>query len=168
MVPGRMMVLPLTITHLLERTAQYFGRSEVVSVRPDKSRVRTPYAEIAERCRRLASALKKHGVKEGDRVATLCWNHREHLEAYLAVPSMGAVVHTLNLRLHPTELGYIAGHAEDKVVIVDRTLLPLFDKFKDAIKSLELIVIVDDCGPGEGKDDAKAISYDKLLAEGDP
>jgi fatty-acyl-CoA synthase len=142
MLPGRMMNYPLTITHLIERMEKQFPRAEVVSRRADKSLVRTSYAEIALRSRKLAAALTRLGVKDGDRVATLCWNHREHLEAYLGIPAMGAVVHTLNLRLHPSELGYIANHAEDKVVIVDKELLPLFEKFKADIKSLKHVIVV--------------------------
>jgi fatty-acyl-CoA synthase len=114
-----MMNFPLTITHLLDRAARFFGRQEIVSRRADKSLHRTTYAELHGRAGRLAHALEKLGVKRGDRVATLAWNHARHLELYLGVPAMGAVLHTLNLRLHPTEIAYIARHAHDKVVVVD-------------------------------------------------
>lgn len=144
MTLGRMMDYPLTISHLIERAEHYFGATEVVSTLPDRSRVRRTFAETARRCRRLASALQRLGVREGDRVATLCWNHQQHLEAYLAIPAMGAVVHTLNLRLHPSEIGYIANHAEDVVVIVDQTLLPLFEKFRAQIGSLRHVIVVAD------------------------
>ena len=140
------MDFPLTITHLLDRVAQYHGGGTVVSVRPDKSRLRTTYRELRERCARLASGLAKLGVKHGDRVATLCWNHREHLECYLGVPAMGAIVHTLNLRLHPNEIGYIANHAKDVVVVVDQCLLPLFEKFKGSIEGLRHVIVVRDKG----------------------
>jgi fatty-acyl-CoA synthase len=165
MIPGRMMDYPLTITHVLERAARYFPNVEVVSVLPDKSRHRSTYREVSERCGRLASALAKLGVKEGDRVATLCWNHRQHLECYLAVPAMGAVVHTLNLRLHPTEIGYIANHAEDTVVVVDQSLLPLFEKLRDGVKSLRHVIVVPDKGEkvSEGMHD-----YEELLAASRP
>lgn len=146
-----MMNYPLTITHMIERARTQFPRAEIVTRRADKSLVRNSYAEIAVRASRLAAALKRLGIRPGDRVATLCWNHREHLEAYLGIPAMGAVVHTLNLRLHPSELAYIANHAEDKVVIVDPELLPLFDKFKGEIKSLQHVIVV-----GE--------QYEKLIA----
>src|SRR5258708_38291505 len=144
MLPGRMMNYPLTITHLLSRARTQFPHAEVVSRRADKSVVRTSYAGVADRACKLAAALKRLGVREGDRVATLCWNHHEHLEAYLGIPAMGAIVHTLNLRLHPSELGYIANHAEDKVVIVDRELLPLFENFRGDIKSLQHVIVVPD------------------------
>jgi fatty-acyl-CoA synthase len=160
-----MMDFPLTITQLLDRASRYYGRSEVVSVRPDRTRLRTSYADIAKRSARLAWALTKLGVKRGDRVATLCWNHREHLECYLAVPAMGAVVHTLNLRLHPDEIGYIAGHAEDSVVVVDQSLLPLFEKFRAKVKSLRHVVVVKDKGEPvpEGMHE-----YEALLETGAP
>src|SRR6185503_319654 len=144
MLAGRMMNYPLTLTHLLRRASTYFPGSEVVSRRSDRSLHRGTYRSVHERASRLAGALKRLGVKPGDRVATLCWNHQEHLEAYLGVPAMGAVVHTLNLRLHPTEIGYIASHAEDKVVIVDRSLLPLFEKFAPSVRSIERVIVVPD------------------------
>jgi fatty-acyl-CoA synthase len=141
---GRMMDWPLTVAHLLDRAELFYGKSEVVSVRPDKSKTRGTYADLAKRSKRLANALRALGVGEGDRVATLSWNHQQHLECYFAVPSMGAVLHTLNLRLHPDEIGYIANHGEDSVVIVDQCLLPLFDKFKLKIKSLKHVIVVKD------------------------
>ena len=113
MLTGRMMDFPLTLTHFLERARTYFGRSEVVSRQPDKSLHRYTYADFYRRTCKLAHALARRGVKPGDREASLSWNHHRHLELYFAVPSMGAVIHTLNLRLHPNDLGYIARHAED-------------------------------------------------------
>src|SRR5437868_8856812 len=118
MLAGRMMPFPLTLTHVLERARLFFPTHEVVSRKPDKSLVRHTYAQIHARAVKLARALDRLGVERGARVATLCWNHHAHLEAYLGVPSSGRVVHTLNLRLHPTEIAYIAQHAEDEVVIV--------------------------------------------------
>jgi fatty-acyl-CoA synthase len=162
---GRMMDFPLNIAHLVERAEQYFGPTEIVSTLPDRSRRRVTYAETAQRCRKLASALAKLGVREGDRVATLCWNHQQHLEAYLAIPSMGAVVHTLNLRLHPTEIGYIAGHAEDVVVIVDHSLFPLFEKFRADVKSLRHVIVVPDKGEPVP---AGTLDYEALLADAPP
>lgn len=158
---GRMMDFPLTITHLIDRAEQYFGGTEVVSVLADRSRRRVTYRETSKRCRQLAAALVELGVKPGDRVATLCWNHQQHLEAYLAIPAMGAVVHTLNLRLHPTEIGYIAGHAEDSIVIVDQSLLPLFEKFRSAIPTLRHVIVVADKGEPvpEG-----TLEYEALIA----
>ncbi|WP_426754868.1 long-chain fatty acid--CoA ligase [Myxococcus sp. Y35] len=164
MLPGRMMDFPLTLSHLLERARTFFPRSEIVSRNPDKSLHRYTYADFYERTCRLANALTRLGVKAGDRVATLSWNHYRHLEVYYGVPCMGAVVHTLNLRLHPNDLGYIARHAEDTVVVVDRSLLPLFEKFKDAVPSIRHVIVVPDAGPApEGM-----LDYEALLAAESP
>ena len=113
MLSGRMMNYPLTVTHFLQRARTYFPGSEIVSRGTDKALHRSTYEAFYKRACRLAGALAKLGVGPGDRVATLCWNHQAHLEAYFGVPAMGAVIHTLNLRLHPSEIGYIASHAED-------------------------------------------------------
>ena len=161
MLAGRMMDFPLTIAHFVERAETLFQSNEVVSRRPDGSIVRHTYGQVAERARRLGAALARLGVRRGDRVGTLCWNHHQHLECYLGVPTSGAVIHTLNLRLHPSEIGYIANHAGDKVVIVDRSLLPLFAKLKDDIKTLEHVIVIGDDGPvAEG-----SLDYEALLAK---
>jgi fatty-acyl-CoA synthase len=160
---GRMMNYPLTVTHLLTRAKTYFPGTEIVSQRSDKSLHRATYKDLYKRSSKLCGALAKLGVKNGDRVATLCWNHREHLEAYFGVPAMGAVVHTLNLRLHPSEIGYIAAHAEDKVVIVDRSLLPLFEKFAAQVRSIERVIVVPDAASSVPVSGAY-LDYEELLA----
>jgi fatty-acyl-CoA synthase len=158
MLDGLMMDYPLTLTHLLERARRYFPRREVVSRLPDGTIHRTSYGEIHARASQLANALARLGVRPGDRVASLSWNHYRHLEAYAAVPAMGAVLHTLNLRLHPSELLYIANHAGDKVVIVDRSLLPLLGEFRDRVASLERVIVVPDDGPApDGETDYEAL-----------
>ena len=166
MLPGRMMDFPLTVTHFLERARTLFGRSEIVTRLPDERLHRTTYAATLKRVARLANALAKLGVKPGDRVATLCWNHARHLELYLAVPATGAVLHTLNLRLHPTELGYIASHAEDVVVFVDRSLVPLLDQFKASVRSIRHVVVLGD-EPGAPASPAEGLDYETLLAAED-
>ncbi|MDQ3365581.1 MAG: long-chain fatty acid--CoA ligase [Myxococcota bacterium] len=165
MLSGRMMDYPLTITHLLDRAARYHGGTEIASVRPDRSVTRTTYRDLAERSARLANALTRLGVAPGDRVGTLAWNHHQHLECYFGVPAMGAVVHTLNLRLHPTEIGYIANHAEDAVIVVDQSLWPLFEKLRPAVKSLRHVLVIRDKGEPlpDGTHD-----YDALLADASP
>ncbi|MFO0587087.1 MAG: long-chain fatty acid--CoA ligase [Polyangiaceae bacterium] len=163
MLASRMMNYPLTVTHLLQRAKTYYPGVEIVSRRTDKTLHRGTYEAFYKRSARLANALARLGVKTGDRVATLCWNHREHLEAYFGVPAMGAVVHTLNLRLHPSEIGYIAKHAEDKVVIVDRSLLPLFEKFADTVPSIKHVIVVPDPASANPVSD-KYLDYEELLA----
>ncbi len=160
MLTGRMMDFPLTLTHFLERARTYFGRSEVVSRGPDKSLHRYTYADFYRRTCQLAGALKRLGLQPGDRVASLCWNHHAHLELYFGVPAMGGVIHTLNLRLHPNDLGYIARHAEDRILVVDRSLLPLYEKFASMVPSIQHVIVVPDDGPTpEGR-----LDYEKLLA----
>jgi fatty-acyl-CoA synthase len=118
---------PLSVSRLLDHAAHVYPDTEVVTATPDGTRRRT-LAEVAERAGRLAGALRACGVDGDHRVATFMWNNAEHLEVYLAVPSMGAVLHTLNIRLFPDQVTYVANHAEDKVVVVDASLLAPFTK----------------------------------------
>ena len=112
---GLMMDFPLTLDVILRRAATIHARREVATRLSDKGWHRYCYAEMAQRAKRLAAALRKLGVVPGDRVATICRNHHQHLEAYFGVPSSGAVLHTLNFRLHADDLAYIVDEAEDKV-----------------------------------------------------
>src|SRR2546427_7975839 len=145
-----MMDFQLTLPHILKRAETYFGDGEIVTRLPDKSFHRTNYRETMRRAKQLAGALQRLGLARGDRVATLCWNHFQHHEAYFGIPCGGFVLHTLNLRLHPNDLAYIATHAADRAVIVDRSLLPLLDQFKDRTQ-IEHVFVVED-------------SYEELLA----
>src|SRR5471030_1177643 len=138
---GLMMETELTLALLFERVERYFAKTEIVSRNPDKSISRTTYGEVLRRSRKLANALVKLGVKPGDRVATLAWNSSRHLEAYYAIPMTGAVLHTMNPRLSAVDLAYIMNHAEDKVVLVDEVLLPVWEKFKDQVKPKHMVVI---------------------------
>ena len=147
---GLMMDYQLSIPPMLERAATFFGDREVVTRLPDKSFHRYTYGEMAVRAKQLAVALEKLGLERGDRVATLCWNHYQHLEAYFGIPCGGFVLHTLNLRLHPSDLAYIADHGNDKAVIVDRSLVPLLEQFQGETK-IEHVFVVED-------------SYEELLA----
>jgi fatty-acyl-CoA synthase len=131
---GTMMQFPLTLASLLERAGKLFPTVEVVSSRPDNSIHRYTYREMYQRARALAAALQAAGLRRGDRVATLMWNHHAHLETYLGVPSVGGVLHTLNLRLHPDELVQIVNHAEDRWLIVDDVLLPLYEKIRHSVR----------------------------------
>ncbi|HEV2592709.1 MAG TPA: long-chain fatty acid--CoA ligase [Gaiellaceae bacterium] len=151
---GLMMDFQLTLSHLLQRAEAYHGRKEIVTRLPDKTFHRYTYADSCRRARALAVALNDLGLERGDRVATLCWNHYQHHEAYLGIPCGGFVLHTLNLRLHPNDLAFIATHANDRAVIVDRSLLPLLELFKDRT-NIEHVFVVED-------------SYEELLAGADP
>ncbi len=152
----------LTIRHVLLRTQCYFPRSEIVERVGEGQVRRFRYAQLAEESLRLANALKQLGVGTGDRVATLLWNTWPHLVAYLAIPNIGAVIHTLNLRLHPNDLAYIANHAEDKVLIVEESLLPLYEGFRDRAPFQHVIVI------GDASKVPGALSYDQLIREHAP
>ena len=112
----------LTLPTILRRAETFFGKKEIISRLPDKSIHRYTYQDFARRTKKLAVPLRQLGIQQGDRVATLSWNHHQHLEAYFAVPCMGAVVHPLNLRFNPEDLSYIINHAEDKLLIVDQRL----------------------------------------------
>ncbi|MEW9031966.1 MAG: long-chain fatty acid--CoA ligase [Planifilum fimeticola] len=132
---------PLTLMHILERAGMLYGSVEIVSRMPDKSLHRYTYADFYRRARSLAKALQKAGLKRGDRVGTLMWNHYVHLETYFGIPAAGGVIHTLNLRLHPDEIAYIANHAGDRFLIVDDVLLPLLQKFRDQLRVEKIIVV---------------------------
>ena len=136
-----MMDYQLTLPTILRRAETFFGKKEIISRLPDKSIHRYTYQDFARRTKKLAVALRQLGIQQGDRVATLSWNHHQHLEAYFAVPCMGAVVHPLNLRFNPEDLSYIINHAEDKLLIVDQVLLHLYEKLKSAITVSKVIVI---------------------------
>ena len=136
-----MMNYPLTLAHIFERAGKLFGASEIVSRLPDKSLHRYRVSDFHRRARALGGALQAAGLKPGDRVATLMWNHYAHLEAYFAIPCAGGVLHTLNLRLHPDDIGYIADHAGDRFLIVDDVLLPLFEKFGAKVAFERVIVV---------------------------
>jgi acyl-CoA synthetase (AMP-forming)/AMP-acid ligase II len=138
---GMMMDFPLTLATLLERAGRLFGKIEIVSRRPDGSLHRYAYADFYRRARALAEALTRAGLQRGDRVATLMWNHAAHLEAYFGIPVAGGVIHTLNLRLHPEEIAYIANHAGDRFLIVDDVLLPVYESFREQVQ-LERVIVV--------------------------
>ena len=144
-----MMNVPLSLNHLLDRAGQLFAGNEIVSRLPDKTLRRHSFGEYYRRTRALADALKKAGLQKGDRVATLCWNHHAHLECYFGIPAAGGVMHTLNLRLAPDELGWIAGDAQDRFLIVDDILLPLYRQFA-AAHAFERVIVVPLLGRGGG------------------
>ena len=138
---GTMMPYGLTLTPFLERAGKLFPGVEVISRLPDNSIRRTTYADLHRRARALWASLQQAGIKPGDRVATLMWNHSTHLEAYFGIPAAGGVAHTLNLRLHPDELAFIVHHAQDRWLIVDDVLLSTYEKFADKVHFERVIVV---------------------------
>jgi fatty-acyl-CoA synthase len=138
---GTMQDVPLTITSLFKHGARVHANSEVSTFLGDRTE-RATFGEIAVRAERLARALTRLGIGMGDRVGTFCWNHRQNLEAYFAIPCMGAVNHTLNIRLFPEQLAYIINHAADRVILVDESLVPALAKVAPRLKTVERYVVV--------------------------
>ena len=157
---GLMMDYPLTLSTIFRRAEAVYPRHEIVWRLADKSVTRYTYGDFAVRARRLARALLDLGIKPGDRVATLGWNHGPHLEAYFGIPLMGGVLHTLNLRLHPDELAYIVNHAEDRAVLVDESLLPLWEQVRPKVNVPTTIVVGATRPVADGD-----LEYEALIAE---
>jgi len=155
---------PLTIASILRHGAAVFSDATIVTVGESGNR-RSSFGEVAERSHRLANALTSLGVKGDARVGTFMWNNQEHMEAYLAIPSMGAVLHTLNIRLFPEQVVYIANHAEDEVVIVDSSLIPLLARVLPEMKTVRTVLVTGDGDTAPLEDAGKDIvRYDEALA----
>jgi fatty-acyl-CoA synthase len=155
---------PLTVADIFRRGRTLFAGSQVVTYEGDSSR-RASFAEVTDRAARLAAGLRYLGVKPGDRVGTLCWNHQQHLEAYFAVPCMGAVLHTLNLRLSPAQLAFVINNGGDKVLIVDSGLASLLGAIRPQLTTVKNVVVVGGAAPaGLGP----VVDYEELLAGSAP
>jgi fatty-acyl-CoA synthase len=165
MIVSTMQDYPLTVTAILRHGSRVYGGSECVTWTGAGAR-RATFAQITENAERLAFALRRLGVRAGDRVGTFAWNDQEHLEAYFAVPGMGAVLHTLNLRLFPEQLRHIVNHAEDKIIIVDDTLVPLLARVAGDLGTVEAFVVVGDGDAAalETAAGAPVLRYHELLA----
>ena len=136
-----MMPYPLTLQNFLERSRKFFAKKEIVSREDDGSLFRYNYSEFYKRVCQLANALNELGINEGDRIGTFAWNTHRHLELYFAPPCMGAVYHTVNIRLFPDQIAYIINHANDKVLFVDGTLVPLIEKIKDKLNVENFVIM---------------------------
>ncbi|HWF16433.1 MAG TPA: long-chain fatty acid--CoA ligase [Acidimicrobiales bacterium] len=154
---------PLLVAGILRHGQQVHGDSTVVTVEAGGYRSAS-FNEVAERAEKLAAALTRLGVQPGDRVGTFCWNNQGHLEAYLAIPCMGAVLHTLNIRLPADQLAYVINHAEDRVIIVDASLIPLLAAIKDDLKTVETIIVA---GEGDTSPLGETLSYERIVAAED-
>jgi fatty-acyl-CoA synthase len=156
----------LTLQHVLDRMRTLNAGAEVVTLRgEDGARTRASYGEVAERVDRLAGALAARGIGAGDRVGTFAWNTQEHLELYMAIPCMGAVLHTLNIRLFPEQLAYVINHAKDRVVFVDDSIVPLLERVADQLETVELYVLMGEGDPGRLE---PVVRYEELLADAEP
>jgi fatty-acyl-CoA synthase len=155
---------PLSLTNVIRRAEQFSADRKVSFRRPDGSVGHTTMGECIERSKRLATALSQLGIGDGDPVATLLWNQPEHLELYFGVPCMAAVLHTLNPRLHPDELSFIVNDAEDTAIVIDETLLPVFETFRDA-RSFSHVVVV---RHGDAALPDGYLDYERLLDGAEP
>jgi fatty-acyl-CoA synthase len=155
---------PLLISNIVRHGQWLYADKQVLTVTADGVETAS-FAEVARRAEQLAAALARLGVKPGDRVGTFQWNNQSHMESYLAVPSMGAVLHTLNIRLFPEQLSYIVNHANDKVIIVDGSLVPLLAKVRHELTHVEHFIVK---GPGERDLLGATIDYDELIGAEEP
>ena len=167
MISSTMQEFPLTVTAILRHGSRVYGRSECLTWTGGGAR-RADFKTVGQNAARLANALAKLGITTGDPVGTLCWNTQEHLEAYFAVPSMGAVLHTLNIRLDPPVIAQIVNHAGDRVIIVDDSLVPLLAAIQHSLSTVKAFIVT-------GRGDASALEgtrpvlrYDDLLAAEEP
>lgn len=162
---------PLTINHLFRHGRQVHGDATVTTFHgPDQPLQVTSFADVGDRVDLLAAALHRLGIEEGDRVGTFMWNNQRHMEAYLAVPCMGAVLHTLNIRLFPEQLVYVVNHAEDKVILIDESLVPLLANVFDQLTTVEHIIV---CRSGNDPSSeiiglGDVLDYEELLAAESP
>jgi fatty-acyl-CoA synthase len=160
-----MMDFPLTVGHMFAHGRTLYADSEVVTSEAGGARRRITFGALADRADQLAAALRRLGVQPGDRVATFGWNNSEHQEAYFAIPGMGAVMHTINIRLSAEQIRYIIGHAEDSVLIADASLAPVLGPVLadggNEVKSLRHLIVYDD---GDRSALPGAIDYEELLA----
>jgi fatty-acyl-CoA synthase len=157
---------PLTLNHIRRRMGSYSPGAQVLTLTPAGTVKRTSFAEASERVDRLARVLGELGVQQGDRVATFAWNNQRHFELYFAVPCRGAVLHTLNIRLFEDQLAYIVNHAEDKVIFVDESLVPVIEKLAPRFRSVAHYVVMSD---GDDRSDfgqlPDALRYEELLEQ---
>jgi fatty-acyl-CoA synthase len=157
-----MMDYNLNVPAIMRRAEQLWGAKQIITRLPDRSWHRYTYADFVTRAKQLGLALRNElGLVDGDRIATFAWNHYQHLEVYLGAPASGFVTHTLNLRLHPDDLTYIATHAGDRVLIADKVLWSLVESFRERVGFEHVIAV------GDGPTPDGAIDYDELLATAD-
>jgi len=162
---GLMMDGPLLITEIMRFADRNFGDREIVSVTFDNPRQRTTWAEVFRRARKLANALQAAGVQPGDRIGTIAWNDYRHLELYYAVSCMGCVLHTLNPRLFPEQLEFIVNHAEDKLLFVDPTLLPVLAPLQGKTPTVQQVIVMTGAASMPPGVAGKLADYESFIAD---
>jgi fatty-acyl-CoA synthase len=158
---------PLTLTHAFERTEKLFAEKTIVTASPGGTET-TTYGDWAERTRRVGGALAELGLSDEARVGTFGWNTARHLELYYAAPCTGRILHTLNIRLFPEQIVYIAHHAADEAIFVDRSLIPLLWPLEDQLDTVQHFVVMDDGADCEIPDDPRIVDYEQLIAGAEP
>ena len=164
MIESTMQEFPLGIQHLFNHGRRVHADSEVITWTADGP-VHATFEEVGDRADRLAAALAELGVGSGTRVGTFAWNNQHHMEAYLAVPSMGAVLHTLNIRLFPEQLAYVINHAEDEVIIVDSSIAPLLAKVREQLTTVRHIISI---GDGDTSGLGETLDYEATIGAHEP
>ena len=164
---GRMMQAPLLVSSLIEHAGDVYPDQEIVTRTVEGPIHRYTWSDARARARRLGSALVTQGIREGDRIGTLAWNTHRHLEVYYGVSGIGGVCHTLNPRLHPTQLVYIVNHAEDRILFVDLTFVPLIEAVAEQIPNVETVVVLTDSENMPATSLGNAVSYEDFIIDGD-
>ncbi|MEM9576861.1 MAG: long-chain-fatty-acid--CoA ligase [Pseudomonadota bacterium] len=164
---GQMMTAPLLISSLIAHAERYHGATKIVSVNTTEGREVTSWGEVGRNARRLASALHGLGLKPQARCATIAWNNRRHLEIYFGTSGGGFVCHTINPRLFPEQLVYIINHAEDEVIFLDRTFVPLIAAIRDQLTTVKHLVLLEASVDDAAEALPGIIAYDALLQGGD-
>jgi fatty-acyl-CoA synthase len=165
-IDNLIMNYPLTITHFFERARRLFASKALGTRVPGVGLAKSTYGDFAERTARLAGALQSLGISKGDRVGTFAWNSHRHLEIYFAAPMMGAVLHTVNIRLSPQDITYIVNHADDRVLIVDASTWPILEPIRAQLRNVRHIIVMKDTPQAEIPPDA--LDYEALLREARP
>lgn len=164
MLHGLMMDYPLTLDHIIEHANRMFPNKKIKTMLPTGDMHEYTYRDFYKRVKQLGNVLEKLGVEAGDRVGTFAWNNYQHMEFYFGIPCAGAVCHTLNIRLGADQLAYIINHAEDKVIFVDATLLPLIEPIADQLETVEHFVLFN-LAPGQETSLPKVSMYEDLMAD---
>jgi fatty-acyl-CoA synthase len=155
---------PLTLHHIRRRMTSASADATVATLSDPGVIERASFGEVSERIDRLAHVLSALGVEQGDRIATFAWNNQRHFELYFAIPCVGAVLHTLNIRLFEQQLTYIVNHAEDRVIFVDDSLVPVLERLAPTLETVERYVVM---GDGDAGSLPNALRYEELLAQAD-